>query len=548
MEPERPEKGIRRTVYAQLTSVRFKRAFIGFIVFNLCVRFLYAGTFATYNEAPYWIHFQEIVCSFVFVLEWILHAVAFGGVRAVMQTVYQFLDSITTLVVVMVFINEVFSMDWVFISAISVVRVIRLGAYVKKISELAYVISKSLSVITSLLICFFLLTFVWAIVGMLAFRSDTFSNIFGLDEEYEMANRYTRFDTVPLSMLTLLGVATSPGSNVWTSVMLAFTRAAPDGWSWIVSLFFISYAFLCNFLIWNLFMMVLVYSYKVYSADKAGIAMEQVEQFRNAWKAYSFKETGNYCTILGWQLPAFLQELPIPLGVGKNSCYLEAQSLTKRLLVVISEENKEWSDVRDQMPWEMRDYLRRSKSKSHVHNRSHSLDSIGGALLHLLPWHSRFLRALCGQGFCAGTILSRRPGSSFLPPGERTLEFSSVLVALHKVLIFGEKGGSIDIDREVSAIRRKARDLLSILELGARNFIENLKKNKKRCSKVGGDGNQFDSLHSVSLLRRQAPELFAWYCVKALTIEFTRWREEIDISGHNASTHLEGPVLASCIR
>ncbi len=370
MEPKRPEKGLRRAIYAQLTSSHFERAFIGFILFNLCTRFLYAGTFATYDKAPYWIHFQEITCSFVFVMEWLLRVVAFGGVRAVMQTMYQFLDSITTLVMVLVFINEVFSLGWVFINAISVIRIIHLGAYVKKISELAYVISKSLPVITSLVILFFLLTFVWAIVGMLAFQSDTFSNIFGSGEEYEMANRYTRFDTVPLSMLTLLGVATSPGSNGWTPVMLAFTRAAPDGWSWAVSLFFISYAFLCSFLIWNLFMMVLVYSYKVYSADKAGIAMEQVVQVRDAWKSYSFKETGNYRTILGWQLPAFLQELPTPLGIGKNSCYLDAQALAKCLLVMVSEEDDEWSDVRTQMPWDMREYLYRSKSKSHVHTNN----------------------------------------------------------------------------------------------------------------------------------------------------------------------------------
>ncbi len=134
-----------------------------------------------------------------------------------------------------------------------------------------------------------------------------------------------------------------------------------------------------------------------------------------------------------------------------------------------------------------------------------------------------------------------------MPPGERSLEFSAILVALHKVLIFGEKGG-IDRDREVSVIRRRARVMLSILQLGARNFIGNLKTKMKRRSNGGDGSGQFDSLQNVSLLRRQAPHIFAWHCVKALTIEFMRWREEIDTSGYNDSTHLEGPVLASCIR
>ncbi len=560
MEPERPEKGFRRAIYAMLTDSRFERTFVGFILYNLITRFFYSGTFSTYEKAPTWVHFQEIACSFVFVLEWILRVIAFGGIRAVMQTFYQFLDSIATVVMGLVFINEVFSLGWSFINAISVVRVIRLGVYVKKISELAYVISKSLPVITSLVVLFFLLTFVWAIIGMLAFQSDAFSNIFGTGKDYEMVNRYTRFDTVPLSMLTLLGIATSPGSNGWTPVMLTFTRAAPDEWSWAVGMFFISYAFLCNFLIWNLFMMVLVYSYKVYSADKAGIAMEQVIQVRDVWKAYSFKETGSYRTILGWQLPAFLQELPTPLGVGKNSCYLDAQALAKRLLVIISEEDDEWSDAKTQWPWEMRLYLCRSKYHKRSSNNSHSLDSSsssssfgGSGGLLLLSWQNRLLRSFCcGQGDGNGgvNILSRRPGSSFLPPGERPLEFSAILVALHKVLIFGEQGNGIDMDREVSAIRYRARVSLSVLRLGARNFIGNLKIKKRRCNgnNGGGEDDTFASLLVVSLLRRQAPHIFGWYCIKALSIEFTRWRDEIDTSGYNYPAHLEGPVLASCIR
>ncbi len=539
----------------------FERTFVCFILYNIGTRFFYAGTFATYDEVPNWVHLQEIACSFVFVMEWALRVAAFGGVRAAMQTVYQFLDSITTLVMMLVLIDEVFSLGWVFINAISVMRVIRLGAYVEKISEIAYVISKSLPVIISLVILFFLLTFVWAIMGMLAFTDDTFSNIFGSGEEYEMANRYTRFDTVSLSMLTLLDVATSPGSNGWTPIMLAFTRAASDTWSWAVGLFFISYAFLCRFLIWNLFMMVLVYSYKVHSADKAGIAMEQVVQFRDTWKAYSFKETGNYRTILAWQLPSFLKELPPPLGVGKNSCYLDAQALAKSVLLILSEEDDEWSEIRSQAPWDMKEYLLRSTTNSHKYdsdnNRYYSLESDSGSGisgLRRLPWQMRLLRAFCGQG-SGGKILSRRQGSRFLPPGERSLEFNAILVALHKVLILGGgRTSSIDRDREVTGIRHRARVLLSVLQLGARNFIENHKIKKGRYSTndggaVGEIGGQlFGSLQLVSLLRRQAPHIFAWRCAKALTIEFKRWREEMDTSGYNDSTHLEGPILASCIR
>jgi hypothetical protein len=522
-EPRRPQSNRGRIfLYNALTDKRFEHIFAAFILYNLVTRFFYAGTFPSYVEAPLWLHQQDLVCALIYVAEGVLRIYAFGGLRAVTQTAFQWMDLAITMVMFGIVVYESvylsgglnegsMSAILTFFDALSVIRVVRLGTYVKTIPELAHVIIRSLSLTGPLILILFLITFAWAIIGMLAFDSEQYDGLFGMGQAYEAVNRYSRFSTVPTSMLLLIGVATSPGSNGWTPVMTAYVDATPTDLQWAVALYFITYAFMARFLIWNLFVMILIFKYKLHSKDKAGVAMEQVEEFRRAWKSFSFSETGSYMTIHSFQLPQLLWELPAPLGIGEQGCYLDAYILAKKILLSVDKD--EWEEMSHIKPWNLKQYLARSLTSTGRLAGS-ELRSHGG-MLHI-PWIRMGPRAI---------------GSSFLPPGERPLQFHDVLIALHKNVVFGE---ILPDERSIAQARVKANDVLTVVELGIRGFVNG--------GRVEPDSLQ-EWLQEVSFMRRGPPGAFWYRVTTALRHEFLRWREEMDACGLTPLAHEIGRLL-----
>lgn len=61
------------------------------------------------------------------------------------------------------------------------------------------------------------------------------------------------------------------------------------------------------------------------------MAIEQVNQFKQAWMSHAFTYTKEYRQICAGQLVALLQELPPPLGVGGEGSYYDCQILAKKV-------------------------------------------------------------------------------------------------------------------------------------------------------------------------------------------------------------------------
>lgn len=62
-----------------------------------------------------------------------------------------------------------------------------------------------------------------------------------------------------------------------------------------------------------------------------GIAIEQVNQFKQAWVSHAYKFTKEYTSIYAGQLVDLLKELPPPLGVGAEGSYYDCQILAKKV-------------------------------------------------------------------------------------------------------------------------------------------------------------------------------------------------------------------------
>lgn len=149
------------------------------------------------------------------------------------------------------------------------VRLIRLGHLLPDIQELLLVTVKSSSVVFPLLLVLILLTYLWSVCGMILFGNDTYlADLFGGGYPWEAVNRHQGFYSVAQGMQTMLGVATTPGSDGWVTLMERYQEMTPQRWKWGILLFFTSYAFLTRFLLVNLFMMTLLFKYKTHSSDK----------------------------------------------------------------------------------------------------------------------------------------------------------------------------------------------------------------------------------------------------------------------------------------
>lgn len=100
------------------------------------------------------------------------------------------------------------------------IRLVRLGHMFPDVQEFLLVAVKSSSVVFPLLLILALLTYLWSVCGVVLFGNDTYlADLFGDGKAWEAVNRHQGFFGVAQGMQTMLGVATTPGSDGWVALM-----------------------------------------------------------------------------------------------------------------------------------------------------------------------------------------------------------------------------------------------------------------------------------------------------------------------------------------
>ncbi|CAB1107988.1 unnamed protein product [Ectocarpus sp. CCAP 1310/34] len=342
--PDAP--AVRRLLFNAASKRRWGIVLASLIGANVVVRFLIASNWLHYFDAPSWIHLEEAVFAPLFVLEWVCRAIAFGGVRAITRSYFQMADFFSTLVLTLVFVEEILLLSnltpsssasfWRAVEAASMVRLVRLGNVLPNAQDFLLVIAKSSSVVFPLLLVLTALTYLWSVFGVLFFGNETYlAGLFGDGNPWETVNRHQGFFSVAQGMQTMIGVATTPGSNGWITLMQRYEDVTSPQWKWAVVMFFGSYALLTRFLLVQFFMITLLFKYKTHSYDKAGVAIEQVNQFKQAWMAHAYRYTKEYASIYAGQLVDLLRELPPPLGIGSEGSHYDCQILAKKVLIAL---------------------------------------------------------------------------------------------------------------------------------------------------------------------------------------------------------------------
>ena len=82
------------------------------------------------------------------------------------------------------------------------------------------------------------------------------------------------------------------------------------------------------------------------SWHQAGVAIEQVNQFKDAWMRHAYRYTKEYTSIFAGQLVDLLKELPPPLGIGADGSYFDCQVLAKKVWTPRITETIQWLQLR----------------------------------------------------------------------------------------------------------------------------------------------------------------------------------------------------------
>lgn len=160
---------------------------------------------------------------------------------------------------------------WKVVEAISMVRLVRLGFILPNAQEFLLVTAKSSSVVFPLLVVLAALTYLWSVCGVIFFGNETYlADLFGDGNAWEAVNRHQGFFGVGQGMQTMIGVATTPESDGWITLMQRYEDVTSPRWRWAVVAFFGSYALLTRFMLVHFFMIILLFKYKTHSNEKVG--------------------------------------------------------------------------------------------------------------------------------------------------------------------------------------------------------------------------------------------------------------------------------------
>ncbi|KAF6034245.1 CAC [Bugula neritina] len=191
---------------------------------------------------------------------------------------------------------------------------------------------KALPYVCLLLVMLF---FIYAIIGMQVFGNIEISNDSAL-------NRHNNFRTFFQALILLFRCATG---EAWQEIMLACIKGSPcaaeaevqDGCgSSIAYLYFVSFIFLCSFLMLNLFVAVIMDNFDYLTRDSSILGPHHLDEFIRAWAEYDPAATGQ---IHYTDMYEMLRSIEPPVGFGKNCPYRLAYRKLIRMNMPVAENN-----------------------------------------------------------------------------------------------------------------------------------------------------------------------------------------------------------------
>ena len=357
-----------------------------------------------------------------------------------------------------------------------------------------------------------IVTFAFAVIGMVAFGDTDISKRYHADNgtEARVFGSYwdvtrVRFSTISKSMNTLFIAATS---NNWVAVKDTMKQDVPESNHMMLGLFWFAYILLVRFLFLNVCTLIFIYKYESTSPVQPWIAMQQVDEFLQAWQHFDEFGVGRIRTKY---LSRLLRLLSPPLGLSRDAPQQLADRHARRVLMA--------------MPLLL---------EVEVLSRTPDLEARWDEVKK--PFYSRGKLGSTTEGK-DGDDAARQP--SLLP---RYLEFTHVLKAVHKVVMFPELQALPD-DVELTLRREYAQAKLDILRLAVNRYCE------PAVRAMDSHGNRVpQAVLDLALMQRARPDVFRYRLRQALTLEAHRWQKQIEFSKFDEESFFECGLLIKSIK
>uniref|UniRef100_A0A8B9EJA3 Voltage-dependent N-type calcium channel subunit alpha n=1 Tax=Anser cygnoides TaxID=8845 RepID=A0A8B9EJA3_ANSCY len=280
----------------------------------------------------------NIVFTSMFSMECVLKIIAFGVLNYFRDAwnVFDFvtvLGSITDILVTEIADNFI---NLSFLRLFRAARLIKLLRQGYTIRILLWTFVQSFKALPYVCLLIAMLFFIYAIIGM-----QVFGNI-ALDDETSI-NRHNNFRTFLQALMLLFRSATG---EAWHEIMLScLSSRACDPLSGLTKnecgsdfayFYFVSFIFLCSFLMLNLFVAVIMDNFEYLTRDSSILGPHHLDEFVRVWAEY---DPAACCRIHYKDMYNLLRVIAPPLGLGKKCPHRVAYKRLVRMNMPISPED-----------------------------------------------------------------------------------------------------------------------------------------------------------------------------------------------------------------
>uniref|UniRef100_A0AAQ4RDZ7 Calcium channel, voltage-dependent, N type, alpha 1B subunit, a n=1 Tax=Gasterosteus aculeatus aculeatus TaxID=481459 RepID=A0AAQ4RDZ7_GASAC len=278
----------------------------------------------------------NIVFTTLFSLECILKIIAFGPLNY-LRDAWNVFDFVTVLgSITDILVTEINLLNLSFLRLFRAARLIKLLRQGYTIRILLWTFVQSFKALPYVCLLIAMLFFIYAIIGM-----QVFGNI-ALNEDTAI-NHHNNFRTFLQALMLLFRSATG---EAWHEIMLScLSQRACDARSGshgnecgsdFAYFYFVSFIFLCSFLMLNLFVAVIMDNFEYLTRDSSILGPHHLDEFIRVWAEYDPAACGR---ISYKDMYNLLRIISPPLGLGKNCPNRVAYKRLVKMNMPIADDN-----------------------------------------------------------------------------------------------------------------------------------------------------------------------------------------------------------------
>nr|XP_021335320.1 voltage-dependent P/Q-type calcium channel subunit alpha-1A isoform X4 [Danio rerio] len=307
-----------------VVSPPFEYSIMSLIALNTIILMMkYNGASDAYDKV---LKNLNIVFTTFFFMESILKIIAFG-VRNFFRDAWNIFDFVSVIgsitdILVTELVNNFINLS--FLRLFRAARLIKLLRQGETIRILLWTFVQSFKALPYVCLLIAILFFIYAIIGM-----QLFGNL-ALDDEGAI-NEHNNFRTFFMALMLLFRSATG---EAWHDIMLSCLGGMPcepeevgsECGSNVAYAYFVSFIFLCSFLMLNLFVAVIMDNFEYLTRDSSILGPHHLDEYVRIWAEYDPAACGR---ISYSDMYEMLRHMCPPLGLGKRC---PARVAYKRLL------------------------------------------------------------------------------------------------------------------------------------------------------------------------------------------------------------------------